>query len=134
MANENARRLRKTMTPQEVKLWARLRQLRELGHHFRRQSPILSYIVDFECRKSRLIVEVDGGQHNEDRNRERDILRDSALTKAGYQVLRFWNYEIAKEIDAVMEVIHRHLEQNPTRRADARHPPLKGREGKRLES
>jgi very-short-patch-repair endonuclease len=39
VANENARRLRKTMTPQEVKLWARLRQLRELGHHFRRQSP-----------------------------------------------------------------------------------------------
>jgi very-short-patch-repair endonuclease len=120
------------MTPQDVKLWARLRQLRELGYHFRRQSPILSYIVDFECRKSHLIVEVDGGQHNEDRNQERDARRDAALTNAGYRVLRFWNHEIAKEIDVVMEVIHLHLD--PTRRADARHPPLKGREGERFES
>jgi len=52
MANEIARKLRKTMTPQEVRLWVRLRELRTLGHHFRRQSPILTYIVDFECRRS----------------------------------------------------------------------------------
>jgi len=54
------------MTPQEVKLWVRLRQLRELGFHFCRQSPIPPYIVDFECRRWRLIVEVDGGQHGFD--------------------------------------------------------------------
>src|SRR5207248_10018111 len=56
MANEIARKLRKTMTPQEVKLWVKLRELRALGHHFRRQSPMLNYIVDFECRRSRVIV------------------------------------------------------------------------------
>jgi very-short-patch-repair endonuclease len=63
MAIEPARALRKQMTPQEVKLWVRLRELRRLGFHFRRQSPILSYVVDFECRRRKLVVEVDGGQH-----------------------------------------------------------------------
>ncbi|HKY85804.1 MAG TPA: endonuclease domain-containing protein, partial [Pseudorhodoplanes sp.] len=117
--NEKARHLRKTMTPQEVKLWARLRRLRELGHHFRRQSPIGAFI------------EVDGGQHNEDRNRERDMLRDAALAKAD-KVLRFWNHEIGEEIDAVMEAIHRHLTSGPTRPLRG-HPPLKGREGTRID-
>jgi very-short-patch-repair endonuclease len=133
VANEKARQLRKIMTPQEIKLWARLRRLRELGHHFRRQSLILSFIVDFECRKSRLVVEVDGGQHNEDRNQKHDALRDAALTQAGYKVLRFWNHEIGKEIDAVMEAIRHHLAPDPTRPLRG-HPPLKGREGKRLRS
>jgi len=50
------------MTPPEVKLWVRLRELRPLGFNFRRQSPVLSYVVDFECRRLKLIVEVDGGQ------------------------------------------------------------------------
>jgi very-short-patch-repair endonuclease len=61
MANEQARRLRKTMMRQEVKLWVRLRALRAMGFQFRRQSAISSYIVDFECRRARLIVEVDAG-------------------------------------------------------------------------
>ena len=64
MANEIARRLRKTMTPQEVKLWVHLRSWRQRGFHFRRQSPRAGYIVDFVCMKQKLIVEVDGGQHN----------------------------------------------------------------------
>jgi len=58
MANERARELSKTMTRQEVKLWVRLRELRALGFHFRRQSPITRYIVDFECRRTRLVVEI----------------------------------------------------------------------------
>jgi very-short-patch-repair endonuclease len=59
MANEIARKLRKSMTRQEVKLWVKLRELRAIGHHFRRQSPLANYIVDFECRQSRLVIEVD---------------------------------------------------------------------------
>ena len=58
MANERARELRKTMTRQEVKPWVRLRELRALGFHFRRQSPIARYIVDFECRRTRVVVEL----------------------------------------------------------------------------
>ncbi|HXN43407.1 MAG TPA: DUF559 domain-containing protein [Xanthobacteraceae bacterium] len=69
MANEIARKLRKATTPQEVKLWVRLRELRALGHHFRRQSAVLTYIVDFECRRSRVVAEVDGTQHGFDQNR-----------------------------------------------------------------
>jgi very-short-patch-repair endonuclease len=84
MANEIARKLRKTMMPQEVKLWVKLRELRALDHHFRRQSPILSYIVDFECRRSRVIVEVDGTQPGFDTNRERDRMRDEKLRGAGF--------------------------------------------------
>jgi very-short-patch-repair endonuclease len=70
MANARARDLRKSMTRTEVKLWQRLRELRTLGHHFRRQSPLAPYIVDFECRRSRLVVEVDGHQHGYDENRQ----------------------------------------------------------------
>jgi very-short-patch-repair endonuclease len=76
MPNEIARKLRKSMTRQEVKLWVRLRELREPGFHFRRQSPIAGFIVDFECRRSRVVVEVDGNQHGFDEHRERDSARD----------------------------------------------------------
>jgi very-short-patch-repair endonuclease len=69
------------MTRQEVKLWVRLRALRAIGFHFRRQSPISSYIVDFEFRRARLIVEVDGGQHGIDMGRSRDSVRDEALKR-----------------------------------------------------
>jgi very-short-patch-repair endonuclease len=115
------------MTPQEVKLWVKLRELRALGHHFRRQSPVLTYIVDFECRRSRVIVEVDGTQHGFDENRERDRQRDDGLHRAGYTALRFANSDIDRELDAVMEMILSELNgAHPTRRADVRHPPLSG--------
>ncbi len=124
MANEIARSLRKRMTPQEVKLWVRLRSLRALGHHFRRQSPIPPYVVDFECRRSRLIIEVDGGQHAGDGDQRRDVARDHHLQKIGYQVLRFWNNQIDREIDGVLEMILLALEApHPTRLAPKRRKP-----------
>jgi very-short-patch-repair endonuclease len=116
VANEIARKLRKTMTPQEVKLWVRLRELRALGHHFRRQSPVLTYIVDFECRRPRVVVEVDGTQHGFDQNRRRNLIRDENLRGAGYKILRFANPEIDRELDAVMETILSELKSvDPTR-------------------
>jgi very-short-patch-repair endonuclease len=93
------------MTSQEVKLWVKLRQLRELGFHFRRQSPVLTYIADFECRREELIVEVDGGQHGFDANIENDGERDRILEGAGYRVLRFWNSQIDRELEGVIETI-----------------------------
>jgi very-short-patch-repair endonuclease len=126
MANETARSLRKAMTRQEVKLWVRLRGLRALGHHFRRQSPLLPYVVDFECRRSRLIVEVDGGQHAMDQNIRRDNARDEFLKDAGYRVLRFWNHEIDRELDAVLETIVQVLAANPPHPAAARPPSPEG--------
>jgi very-short-patch-repair endonuclease len=105
MANERARHLRKRLTPQEVKLWVRLRELRALGFHFRRQSPLSSYIVDFECRKARLVVEVDGGQHNLDSGLRADAKRDANLQHDGYRVLRFWNHDVDRNLDGVVSKI-----------------------------
>lgn len=105
MANERARDLRKKLTPQEVKLWVRLRELRPLGFHFRRQSPIGTFIADFECRKASLVVEVDGGQHNLDAGIRADAKRDEALRNTGYRVLRFWNHEVDQNLDGVLSKI-----------------------------
>jgi len=105
MANERARALRKVMTPQEAKLWNRLRELRPLGHHFRRQVPLGGYIVDFACLRSKLVIEVDGDQHGRPDGRLRDAARDAALAAAGFRVLRVWNFEVNDTLDGVLERI-----------------------------
>jgi very-short-patch-repair endonuclease len=105
MANEIARKLRKRMTRQEAVVWVRLRELRALDFHFRRQSPIANFIVDFECRRRRLIVEIDGTQHGFDGHRERDESRDRMLKESGYRVLRFGNPDIDQNMEGVLEAI-----------------------------
>jgi very-short-patch-repair endonuclease len=105
MANERARQLRKTMTPQEVKLWVRLRELRALGYHFRRQVPRAGYILDFACLREGLVVEVDGTQHGYDDAARRDGERDRRVARDGLMTLRFWNGEIDKNLDGVIEAI-----------------------------
>jgi len=107
MANEIARRLRKTMTPQEVKLWVHLRALKDQGLHFRRQVPREGNIVDFACLRSKLIIEIDGAQHGEPGNSGKDVERDARLAVAGFKVLRFWNNEVKENLDGVVETIYR---------------------------
>jgi len=107
MANERARELRNNITRQEVKPWVRLRELRALGFHFRRQSPIARYIVDFECRRTRVVVEIDGNQHGFDEHRIRDERRDLTLKALGYRVLRFTNQDVDRNMDGVFATIHR---------------------------
>ncbi len=124
MANEVARRLRKVMTPQEVKLWVHLRALKDQGFHFRRQVPRQGFIVDFACLKSKLIVEIDGAQHGEVGHLIRDAERDTKLSAAGFKVLRFWNNEVNENLDGVVETIYHE--------ARARIPPLKGRVSAKL--
>jgi very-short-patch-repair endonuclease len=98
-----ARDLRKNLTDAERILWQHLR-LRQMGEFkFRRQQPIDNYIVDFVCFERRLIVEIDGGHHSE--QPVRDAKRDEWLKKQGFAVLRFWNNEVLKEIEAVKEKI-----------------------------
>ncbi len=126
MANERARQLRKTMTRQEVRLWQRLRPFRAFGFHFRRQSPIGGYIADFECRKARLVVELDGGQHNLDEHKRLDGLRDAALQEQGYLILRFWNHDVDRNIDGVLQVIHAKLLEQVPHPAAARPPSPEG--------
>ena len=100
-----ARKLRREATPQERRLWARLKLLREQGLHFRRQVPIENYVVDFACLRARLVVEIDGGQHNFDYAAARDRRRDARLEQLGYRTVRFWNNEVSEDIDAVVDTI-----------------------------
>jgi very-short-patch-repair endonuclease len=105
MPNANARALRKSLTPQETRLWARLRALKPLGYHFRRQAPIGPLIVDFACFHAKLIIEADGGQHNLPDGAARDASRDTFLRTEGFAVLRFWNSDIDHNLDGVLQTI-----------------------------
>ena len=113
MANENARALRKRMTPQEVKLWVRLRELRQQGYHFRRQAPRAGAIVDFVCLRHQLVVEVDGGQHGFDAHARRDADRDRRLAGRGFRTLRFWNADVDRSLDSVVDTIWHALQAPP---------------------
>ena len=97
-----ARRLRRSMTDAEHLLWRHLRAHRLGGHKFRRQQPLGPYVLDFVHFGARLIVEVDGGQHNDSRH---DALRDAWLKGQGFRVLRFWNNEILLSTEQVLAVI-----------------------------
>jgi very-short-patch-repair endonuclease len=105
LANENARALRKRLTPQEVRLWIRLRELKALGFHFRRQAPIGRYIVDFVSFGTRLIVEIDGGQHGTRGGFLLGRERDAFLGSRGFSVLPFWNSDVDRNLSGVMENI-----------------------------
>ena len=100
---EKSRDLRKNMTPQERKLWCIIRNRQFYGYRFRRQFPLGQYIVDFICREKKIIIEIDGGQHNEIQNIQYDNKRTEYLISEGYKVLRFWNNDIDKNIGGVYE-------------------------------
>jgi very-short-patch-repair endonuclease len=104
-----ARRLRRNQTDAERVLWFRLRDRRLDGWKFKRQVPIDRFVVDFFCPDGKLIVEIDGGQHEQDK--ERDANRTSALEAMGYLVLRFWNNDVMRNIDGVLETILSTLNQ-----------------------
>src|SRR5882724_8686520 len=100
-AKERARALRQNMTEAEKRVWQILRLHRMRGCKFRRQVPIGRYIVDFVCHEARLIVEIDGGQHDTWSPREAE--RHEFLQSAGYRILRFWNNEVLANLDGVHE-------------------------------
>ncbi|HEX9213537.1 MAG TPA: endonuclease domain-containing protein [Bradyrhizobium sp.] len=101
-----AKKLRANTTPHERMLWRALKELPIEGSHFRRQAPIGPYIVDFFCPAKRLIVELDGGHHNDDDTAARDRKRQLWLENEGYRVVRFWNSELASDLTAVLERIY----------------------------
>ena len=102
LMRRNARDLRKNSTDAEHYLWYYLRAHR-LGYKFKRQVPIDSFIVDFVCYEERLIIELDGGQHQD--AVEYDKQRTDALMKRGFQVLRFWNHDVLQNVNSVLAVI-----------------------------
>lgn len=99
---DRARSLRKNQTDAEHRLWKLLRAKRLETWKFRRQLPIGSYIVDFACPAARLIVEADGGQHNESAH---DARRDSWLASQGWRVIRFWNPDILTNEEGVLTAV-----------------------------
>ena len=100
---QRARQLRNNMTEVEKILWSQLRCKRLGELRFRRQVYIGKYIVDFACFDPKIIIEVDGSQHQE--QLEQDHNRTSYLESLGYVVLRFWNFEITDSLDGVLETI-----------------------------
>ncbi|MBD3728923.1 MAG: endonuclease domain-containing protein [Sphingomonadales bacterium] len=98
---ERARLLRRNMTDAEQRIWQALRNRALAGLKFRRQVPVGPYIVDFQCRDRQLVVEIDGGQHDE----MEDAERTAFLRAQGYRVIRFWNHEVLENLDGVLERI-----------------------------
>ena len=105
--------LRQNQTPQEAKLWQVLRN-RGIGDlKFRRQYRIGNYVVDFCCLKKKLVVEVDGGHHNEPTYRLADEKRQRSIERQGFKVLRFWNSDIDGNLEGVVEVILQNAGASP---------------------
>ena len=106
MPNLRAKELRRSSTDAERKLWSLLRGRGVEGYKFRREHPVGPYIADFACVEKKLIVEADGGQHNESPVDER---RTAWLNAQGWTVIRFWNDEILKNSAGVYDEIVRAL-------------------------
>jgi very-short-patch-repair endonuclease len=106
-----SRNLRKNQTDAENLIWRHLRRNILEGSRFRRQQPIGRYIVDFVCLEKRLILEIDGGQH--DIEREKDEERSNWLITEGYNILRFWNNDVLTNLEGVLETIRLNIISNP---------------------
>jgi very-short-patch-repair endonuclease len=104
-AGVRARELRKGQTDAEAMLWNRLRGRQLRGLKFRRQHPIGIYFADFACIEAGIVIELDGGQHNEPAALAADSQREAAMASLGFRTLRFWNNDVLNQTNAVMERI-----------------------------
>ena len=108
MSLKRARNLRKNATDAERRLWSAIRRRALDGHRFRRQHPLGRYIVDFVCLESRLIIELDGGQHAD--RTEQDAARTAWLEENGYTVIRLWNNDVMTNLDGCLLTIRAALQ------------------------
>jgi very-short-patch-repair endonuclease len=100
---KRARALRAESTDAERKLWAMLRGHRLGGVKFRRQVPIDRHFADFACVDAKLVVELDGGQHND--QAKYDQQRTETLLACGWRVIRFWNTDVMENVEGVADTI-----------------------------
>jgi very-short-patch-repair endonuclease len=105
-----ANQLRRNETEAEEKLWALLRNRQLKGKKFRRQHPVMKYVADFYCHESKLVVEADGDFHRDPDMVEYDKVRTAHLNEAGITVLRFWNADIIKNPEKVIQKIAEYLQ------------------------
>jgi very-short-patch-repair endonuclease len=109
---EFARQMRAEPTDAERVLWQRLRHdIALTGSHFRRQAVVGPFIVDFASRKAKLVIELDGGQH--DWQQAWDAQRTNHIEAAGYRVLRFWNHDVLGNLEGVLNEIQCALPPTP---------------------
>jgi very-short-patch-repair endonuclease len=100
-----SRELRKSMTDAEKLLWSQIRRKQLKGHQFYRQKIIGNYIVDFYCPKSKLIIEIDGGQHYSVEGKEKDKIRDDYMASIGIKILRFSDRDVFENLNGVIQRI-----------------------------
>ena len=103
---KKAKQLRDRMTPAESILWEKLRNKQICGVRFRRQHPIETFIVDFYCHATKLVIEIDGGIHN--KTKIYDAMRTEEIEKYDIFVLRYTNEEITSNLDKVITEITSH--------------------------
>ncbi|MBF8248808.1 MAG: hypothetical protein HW374_1608 [Bacteroidetes bacterium] len=115
-----ARTLRKNMTETEILLWSRVRRKQLLGFQFYRQRPHGNYIVDFYCPAAKLIIEIDGRQHYEEKGLRSDKVRDEYFSKFGFRVMRFSTSEVFEDIDSIEDEIYQTLEETGSSGASLR--------------
>jgi len=101
-----AQRLRSSMTEEERILWHHLWRIPVEGTHFRKQAPIGRYVTDFASHRLKLVIELDGSHHGDEEELIKDAKRERWLEGQGYRVLRFWNHEVKKELDSVLDTIY----------------------------
>ncbi|HRE59808.1 MAG TPA: endonuclease domain-containing protein [Micropepsaceae bacterium] len=121
-ARLRSQELRAQSTEWERKLWTQLRHLRKQGFHFRRQVPIGKYFADFACLKKRMVVELDGGHHDNPLVLAYDLERELALKALGYTILRFRNADVRDNLDAVVTAITSFSPPTPTHPRTAQLP------------
>ncbi len=127
-----AKSLRQSMTMYECLLWKKLRKSPN-GFAFRKQHPVGKYIVDFINLDKKLIIELDGALHGEERQIIHDAIRDKFLQDLGFRIIRFWNNEVFKKMDMVLDTIYHYLTHDdvpdlvaPPRLTSSATPPSRG--------
>ena len=116
MSIETARALRRSMTDAERRLWLHLKNRQPDGYKFRRQHPCGRYVLDFYCDAARLAVELDGGQHADQRHAAHDVERTLCLAREGIRVVRCWNNDVLANIEGVVETVKIALAEKPSPR------------------
>ena len=117
-SRDYARKLRRQLTDAEAILWVKLREMRQIGHRFRRQHSIGLYIADFACIQAKLVIELDGETHGSEEARAYDQRRDAYMQARGWTVLRFSNVEVYRNLNGVLDGIEHALTADfPPKRA-----------------
>ena len=115
---ENARELRKRLTPAEQTFWLRLKE-QFPEYKFRRQHPISIYVADFYCHKLKLVIEIDGSIHNSTEAKVNDERRQKDLEGLHLTVIRFTNAQIKNDVEDVFRIILSTIEKLTSRNESA---------------